>query len=72
MDDYQDLKDALKIVAAGHHTLEGIGTDTTKGTVTNQDGKQHHVKLSGTIVPGFGQHMFSISSSGEHGYRSYF
>ena len=52
--DNQELEEIRNIVAAGHHILEAIGTGTIKGTVTDQDGKQHHVKLSGTIAPGLG------------------
>ena len=52
-----------KIVTAGHHTLEGIGTGTTNGSVTDQDGNEHRVELLGTIVPGLGQHLFSVSAA---------
>ena len=52
-----------KIVTAGHHTLEGIGTGTTNGSVTDQDGNEHHMELSGTNLPRFGQHMLSVSAA---------
>ena len=54
------MKRPTKIVAAGHHTLQGIGTGTIKGTVTDEDGKQCRLKLSGTIVPGRGLHLFCV------------
>ena len=54
MNDCQELRETHEIVAAEHHTLKAIDTGTIKGTGTDQGGKQHHVKLSGTIVPGLG------------------
>lgn len=62
MNDYQELKETHKIVAVGQHTPEGIGTGTIQGSVSDQDGKQQQVILSGTIVPGLGQHLFSLSA----------
>ena len=60
MNDCQKLTEIHKIVTVGHHSLEGIDMGMIKGTVIDQDGKQHHLKLSGTIVPGPGHHLFSV------------
>ena len=60
MVDYKALDETHEVVTAGHHTLEGIGTGIINGGVTDQDGNEHRVELSGTIVPGIRQHLFSV------------
>ena len=49
MNDYHEFQETHKIVTA---RLEGIGMGTINDSVTNQDGNEHDVELSGTVVPG--------------------
>ena len=61
MVDYKELDETHKIVTAGHHTPESMGTAIITGSVTDRN--EHRVELLGTIVPGLGQHLFSVSAA---------
>ena len=67
MVDYKELDETHKIANVGHHALEGIGTGTISGGVTNQDGNEHHTEFSGTIVPGLGQCLFTVPAAASMG-----
>ena len=47
--------------------LEGVATGTVKGAVTDKDGNQQHVGLADIVVPGLGQHLFSVTAAADTG-----
>ena len=63
----KEMDETHKIATAGHHTLEGIGTGTLNGSVTDHYDNELHVGLSSTIVPGIEHHPFSVSAAASTG-----
>ena len=57
--DYSVLAVPLTIITAGQHVLQGVPTDTARGTISDDGGIERVVSFHNVVVPGMGANLFS-------------